>query len=143
MLEYVNLLMIIIILTVLIIDSVFIIKLRKRVNELDSKIVNDNSLLDLSEFNNLDAEFKKRYKNYVLKGIMPPVVNAINTEIQKNNIHQELEKNKTEINEFIKVFTNELNTNIMAGSPVELPTASPAAPSTTPSPQTNVITIAA
>lgn len=111
MLDYINLFLIVIIFTVLIIDSIFIIKLRKRVQEIDSKIVNDNSLLDLSEFNKLDPEFKKHYKTYVVNGIMPPVVNAINTEIKKNNINQEIEKNKNEINEFIKVFSNELNTN--------------------------------
>ena len=132
MLDYVNLFLILIILTVLIIDSVFIVKLRKHVKELDTKVANGNSLLDLSEFTKLDGDFKKHYKTHVVNGLMPPLMNIVNSEIKKNNINDYLTKNEKEINEYIKVFTDEINSNLPTGTTTPTISAAPTTINTQP-----------
>lgn len=56
-----------------------------------------NSLIDISELDNLDKEFKKHYRDIVVKGIMPPIVEKVNNVLEEENINEFLRENKTSL----------------------------------------------
>lgn len=90
MLEYVNALLIILIIVVLVIDTIFLVKARSSLAHLKSQL-ESRSLVDLAELKTLDPEFKTNYHKYVVGEIMPYVVDSVNKEIKKQNISLELQ----------------------------------------------------
>ena len=108
MLEYINLLLIVLIIGVLIFDSIYLKRAHDDIIALKSAVVRDNSLVDLSEFKKLDPKFKQHYKHYIVDELMPGVIGKVNKTITDEKINDYLSSNKPAIDRQINDFVQSL-----------------------------------
>lgn len=133
MLEYLNALLILIILGVTIVNTVMIVKTRRQLDNLkdlerrvDYEIRNmrdevgnmvraylreARSIVDLAEFKNLDEKTKQHYKYFIVQKIMPLVMVEINRRVKDSGMNEFLTMYKKEITDIIDTeFTKAVNT---------------------------------
>lgn len=108
MLEYINMLLIFLIICVLIIDSIYVYRSRKDIEVLKKTISKDTSLVDLSEFNGLDPTFKGNYKRFVVGELMPPVIEKVNQTIKEEKVNEYITENQDAISRQIKEITDNI-----------------------------------
>lgn len=106
MLEYINLLLIVVIIGVLVMDTVFLFRARNDIKGLQTNVADDRSLVDLSEFKHLSPSYKKHYKTYVVNGLMPPIVKKMNQELDNAGMNEYLTKNEYDVQQQLKAFAD-------------------------------------
>lgn len=106
MLEWFNLLLIVVIIGVLVMDTVFLFRARNDIKSLQTNVADDRSLVDLSEFKYLNPSYKKHYKTYVVNGVMPPIVKKMNQELDNAGMNEYLTKNEYDIQKQLKAFAD-------------------------------------
>lgn len=107
MLDIINALLIIIIITVLIVDTIYIHRMKKDIIDLQNTKHTFN-LLDLAELNGLDSRAKENYKKYILNDLLPPIVGKINVALDESKVYDYLDQNEYAIKRHIQAVTDSL-----------------------------------
>lgn len=108
MLEYINLLLIVIIIGVLVMDTVFLFRTRKDLAAMKTSLAEDRSMVDLSEFNHLGPQYKKHYKTFVVNGMMPPIMKKLTKELDDQGMDEYLTKNEYDAKEQLKAYADSM-----------------------------------
>ena len=110
LLGIVNTLLIVIIIAVLIVDTIYIMKLRKAQDDVKTQVSNivskAISAIDLAEFNNLDPRTKQLYKEYIVSILAPAVMKVINSKVDESHLHDYIKANKKEIDALVLELAN-------------------------------------